>query len=78
MTRAQLDKEPAEVAAMFDAVAPRYDLLNDALSLGMDRRWRTADRTSSSSISRQARAPRRGPSRGAARDAWPATSPSAC
>jgi demethylmenaquinone methyltransferase/2-methoxy-6-polyprenyl-1,4-benzoquinol methylase len=41
MARAQLDKQPADVAAMFDMVAPRYDLLNDALSLGMDRRWRT-------------------------------------
>jgi len=40
VTRAQLDKQPAEVSAMFDNVAERYDLLNDALSLGMDRRWR--------------------------------------
>jgi len=40
MTRAQLDKQPAEVSAMFDKVADRYDLLNDALSLGMDRLWR--------------------------------------
>lgn len=40
MTRAQLDKRPADVSAMFDDVADRYDLLNDALSLGMDRRWR--------------------------------------
>jgi demethylmenaquinone methyltransferase/2-methoxy-6-polyprenyl-1,4-benzoquinol methylase len=40
MTRAQLDKQPAEVAAMFDAVARRYDLTNDVLSLGQDRRWR--------------------------------------
>ncbi|MGA8995280.1 MAG: demethylmenaquinone methyltransferase [Nocardioidaceae bacterium] len=40
MTRAQLDKRPAEVAAMFDAVARRYDLTNDVLSLGQDRRWR--------------------------------------
>ena len=27
---------------MFDKVADRYDLLNDALSLGMDRQWRRA------------------------------------
>jgi demethylmenaquinone methyltransferase / 2-methoxy-6-polyprenyl-1,4-benzoquinol methylase len=40
MARAQLDKKPTEVSAMFDDVADRYDLLNDALSLGMDRRWR--------------------------------------
>jgi demethylmenaquinone methyltransferase / 2-methoxy-6-polyprenyl-1,4-benzoquinol methylase len=42
VTRAQLDKKPAEVAAMFDAVARRYDLTNDVLSLGLDRRWRNA------------------------------------
>jgi demethylmenaquinone methyltransferase / 2-methoxy-6-polyprenyl-1,4-benzoquinol methylase len=40
MTRAQLDKRPGDVAAMFDKVADRYDLLNDALSLGQDRHWR--------------------------------------
>jgi demethylmenaquinone methyltransferase/2-methoxy-6-polyprenyl-1,4-benzoquinol methylase len=41
VTRAQLDKKPADVAAMFDDVARRYDLTNDVLSLGQDRRWRT-------------------------------------
>ncbi|HEX9066323.1 MAG TPA: demethylmenaquinone methyltransferase [Streptosporangiaceae bacterium] len=42
MTRARLDKRPDDVAAMFDAVAERYDLLNDVLSLGQDRYWRAA------------------------------------
>ncbi len=42
VTRADLDKLPSEVAAMFDAVALRYDLTNDVLSLGQDRRWRRA------------------------------------
>src|SRR6478735_5375259 len=42
MTRAQLDKEPHDVAAMFDDVAERYDLTNDVLSLGQTRRWRRA------------------------------------
>jgi demethylmenaquinone methyltransferase/2-methoxy-6-polyprenyl-1,4-benzoquinol methylase len=40
VVRARLDKQPPEVAAMFDAVAARYDLTNDVLSLGQDRRWR--------------------------------------
>ncbi|MGZ4611191.1 MAG: demethylmenaquinone methyltransferase [Actinomycetes bacterium] len=40
MTRADLDKLPADVQAMFDDVARRYDLTNDVLSLGQDRRWR--------------------------------------
>ncbi|MCW2782365.1 MAG: demethylmenaquinone methyltransferase / 2-octaprenyl-6-methoxy,4-benzoquinone methylase [Marmoricola sp.] len=40
MTRADLAKNPTEVAAMFDDVARRYDITNDILSLGQDRRWR--------------------------------------
>src|SRR5215472_14509976 len=40
VSRAQLDKRPGDVAAMFDGLAERYDLLNDVLSLGQDRRWR--------------------------------------
>lgn len=40
MSRASLEKEPNEVAAMFDDVAAKYDLTNDVLSLGQDRRWR--------------------------------------
>jgi demethylmenaquinone methyltransferase/2-methoxy-6-polyprenyl-1,4-benzoquinol methylase len=40
MTRANLDKRPGEVSAMFDKVADRYDLMNDVLSLGQDRWWR--------------------------------------
>ncbi|MGV1007575.1 MAG: demethylmenaquinone methyltransferase [Dermatophilaceae bacterium] len=42
MNRAGLDKAPAEVAGMFDAVAERYDVTNDVLSMGMDRLWRRA------------------------------------
>jgi demethylmenaquinone methyltransferase / 2-methoxy-6-polyprenyl-1,4-benzoquinol methylase len=40
--RASLDKQPHEVAAMFDDVADRYDLTNDVLSFGQDRYWRRA------------------------------------
>ena len=40
MNRAGLDKRPSDVARMFDDVAARYDLMNDVLSLGQDRRWR--------------------------------------
>ena len=40
MTRADLGKNPNDVRRMFDAVARRYDVTNDVLSLGQDRRWR--------------------------------------
>ncbi|MGI9197916.1 MAG: demethylmenaquinone methyltransferase [Candidatus Nanopelagicales bacterium] len=42
MPRADLDKRPDEVAAMFDEVAGRYDLTNDVLALGQTRLWRRA------------------------------------
>ena len=42
MPRADLDKQPGDVAAMFDAIAGRYDLLNDILSAGQVRLWRRA------------------------------------
>jgi demethylmenaquinone methyltransferase/2-methoxy-6-polyprenyl-1,4-benzoquinol methylase len=37
-----MDKNPEEVAAMFDGVAKRYDLVNDLLSLGQTKFWRRA------------------------------------
>jgi len=42
MSRANMDKNPEEVAAMFDGVAKRYDLVNDLLSLGQTKAWRRA------------------------------------
>lgn len=42
VARADLDKQPTDVRRMFDAVAKRYDVTNDVLSLGQDRRWRRA------------------------------------
>lgn len=42
MSRPSLEKRPHEVAAMFDGIARRYDVTNDVISLGQDRRWRTA------------------------------------
>jgi demethylmenaquinone methyltransferase/2-methoxy-6-polyprenyl-1,4-benzoquinol methylase len=40
MSRAGLDKQPQDVARMFDTVARHYDRTNDVLSMGQDRRWR--------------------------------------
>lgn len=44
MSRASLEKDPRDVAAMFDAVARRYDLTNDLTSLGQVRMWRKVTR----------------------------------
>jgi demethylmenaquinone methyltransferase/2-methoxy-6-polyprenyl-1,4-benzoquinol methylase len=40
MTRAQLDRQPGDVAKMFDAVADRYDRMNAIMTMGQERRWR--------------------------------------
>lgn len=45
MNRAALDKNPRDVASMFDGVARRYDVTNTVLSLGQDRYWRKATRS---------------------------------
>ncbi|GAA3246380.1 demethylmenaquinone methyltransferase [Pseudonocardia petroleophila] len=44
MSRADLDKNPRDVAAMFDGVARRYDVTNTVLTAGQDRRWRRLTR----------------------------------
>lgn len=40
MSRADLDKKPYDVAGMFDAVARRYDLMNDVAAMGQVGMWR--------------------------------------
>ncbi|CAB4913651.1 unannotated protein [freshwater metagenome] len=42
VSRAELDKQPSDVAAMFNDVAERYDVTNDLLALGQTRIWRRA------------------------------------
>jgi demethylmenaquinone methyltransferase/2-methoxy-6-polyprenyl-1,4-benzoquinol methylase len=42
VSRAFLDKQPRDVAAMFDGVSARYDRTNTVLSFGLDRSWRRA------------------------------------
>jgi demethylmenaquinone methyltransferase/2-methoxy-6-polyprenyl-1,4-benzoquinol methylase len=44
VSRATLEKEPRDVARMFDGVAKRYDLTNTVLSFAQDRRWRRRTR----------------------------------
>jgi demethylmenaquinone methyltransferase/2-methoxy-6-polyprenyl-1,4-benzoquinol methylase len=44
VSRATLEKQPHEVARMFDDVAPRYDITNTVLSFAQDRRWRRQTR----------------------------------
>lgn len=43
--RAGLDKQPSEVAAMFNHVAAKYDRTNTVISLRRDRVWRRATRS---------------------------------
>ena len=42
--KADLDKQPFDVASMFDAVGEKYDITNTVLSLGQDARWRARTR----------------------------------
>jgi demethylmenaquinone methyltransferase/2-methoxy-6-polyprenyl-1,4-benzoquinol methylase len=44
MSRAGLDKNPHDVATMFDGIAEHYDRTNSVTSLGFDRHWRAMTR----------------------------------
>jgi demethylmenaquinone methyltransferase/2-methoxy-6-polyprenyl-1,4-benzoquinol methylase len=44
MVRADLDKDPHQIAQMFDGVAEGYDRTNSVMTLGFDRRWREQTR----------------------------------
>ena len=40
MARADLGKDPRDVATMFDGVGKNYDITNTVLSAGIDAHWR--------------------------------------
>ncbi|WP_314880046.1 demethylmenaquinone methyltransferase [Corynebacterium durum] len=44
MAKASLDKNPFDVARMFDGVGEKYDITNTILSFGQDRAWRRRTR----------------------------------
>ncbi|MDY5839933.1 MAG: demethylmenaquinone methyltransferase [Corynebacterium camporealensis] len=44
MSKADLDKQPLDVARMFDAVGEKYDITNTVLAFGQDARWRRRTR----------------------------------
>ncbi|MDP9806680.1 demethylmenaquinone methyltransferase/2-methoxy-6-polyprenyl-1,4-benzoquinol methylase [Trueperella bonasi] len=44
MERATLEKNPVDVAKMFDGVSGKYDLMNEILTFGLVKVWRAATR----------------------------------
>lgn len=44
MAKASLEKNPFDVAKMFDGVGKNYDITNTVLSFGQDRKWREKTR----------------------------------